>query len=98
MKTIIEERTDSLDKVLDYLSEYLVITKDLILVNKAEEYVNARYVLIRILCDKFSDKEVSTMTGLTKAGVNAIKNKFQHKPFLNDLYLKLKVILLTYFE
>ena len=35
---IIEERTDSLDKVLDYLSEYLVITKDLILVNKAGDH------------------------------------------------------------
>lgn len=86
MKTITEERKEYVNKLLNYLSQYLDIEKSLILTSKAEEYVEARYVLIQFLCDKYSDREVSKITDLTKSGVNTIKNKFNTKESLRDLY------------
>lgn len=97
MKTVVEERKEILDKILNYISEYFIIDKNLIMVSKAEEYVNARYIIIRILSDYYSDREISQMTELTKSGVNNIKNKFKFRTDLFEFYNKLKITFNSYF-
>lgn len=86
MKTIIEERKEYVDKLLDFLSKYFEVDKELILTSRAEEYVEVRYLLIQYLCSKYSDREVAKITDLTKSGVNTIKNKLDKKESLRELY------------
>lgn len=38
-----------------------------------EEVVDARYLLIHLLCDKFTDKEIANMTGISKSLANKIR-------------------------
>lgn len=98
MKTILEIRQENLDKMLDILSKYFVIDKNLILTSKAEEYVNARYILVKILCDNYSDRDVMQITELSKSGVNRIKNKFADKEkYLLDSYLIIKKLFTSLF-
>ena len=44
-----------------------------------EEVVDARYLLIHLLCDKFTDKEISNMTGISKSLANKIRNTIHVK-------------------
>lgn len=79
METLIQERLHLLDEVLKIASQYLDIDKGLILKCRAEEYTEARYIVISILSRYYTDKEISHMTGITRTGVNNIRNRFQHK-------------------
>lgn len=55
-----------------------------------EESVDARSILIHILSSKgLSDMEISSLTGLTRQGVNKLKNNFKYRKhkwsFISDL-------------
>lgn len=61
-----------------------------ILHSNKEEAVDARSILIYILSSKgISDTEMSRLTGLTRQGVNKLKNNFKYRKnkwsFLSDL-------------
>lgn len=45
-----------------------------IFISNKEEIVDARYILVYLLCDKFTDKEISNMTGISKSLANKIRN------------------------
>lgn len=79
MKTIIQERREQLNQLLSISAQYLDIKEELILTNKSEEYTDVRYLIIGILSDIYSDSELSKITGLTKMGINNIRNKFRER-------------------
>lgn len=79
METLIQEHKALFNEILEIVSQYFDLNKDLVLKCKSEEYTDSRYITIRILADYFSDKEISNMTGLTRMGVNRIRNKFISK-------------------
>lgn len=61
-----------------------------ILHTNREESVDARSILIYILSSKgLSDMEISKLTGLTRQGVNKLKNNFKYRKhkwsFVSDL-------------
>ena len=47
--------------------------------SKEADYVIARYILVRVMCNYYSDGEVAKITGLTRPGVNKIKNNFSSR-------------------
>ena len=57
-----------------------------------EEVVDARYLLIHLLCDKFTDKEISNMTGISKSLANKIRNTINVKNKKYSFRCKLKEI------
>lgn len=69
--------------------------------NRSEDYTIARYILVRIMCNFYTDNEIAKTTGLTRAGVNTIKNKFTQKFSSRhsvNLYNRINNELCTYFE
>lgn len=44
-----------------------------------EACVDARYVLVHLLSQKFTDEEISTFTGLSRTCANKIRNSFRYK-------------------
>lgn len=79
MDTLIQERLQLVEELLRITSQYLGVEKHLILKCKAEEYTDARYIIVRILSRYYTDKEIAAMTGITRTGVNNIRNKFSAK-------------------
>ena len=57
-----------------------------------EEVVDARYLLIHLLCDKFTDKEIANMTGISKSLANKIRNTIHVKKNKYSFRCKLKEI------
>lgn len=47
--------------------------------SNSEEAVDARYILIHLLSQRFSDSQISRLTTLTRQSVNKIRNNFQYK-------------------
>ena len=101
MDTILEERKEQFQKCLHYVATYFDLDPKLIMIKRSEEHTNARYIIVRTMCDLYSDGEVSKIVGLTRSGVNTIKNKFGYKfnsPNMLNLYSKLHAVLKTYFQ
>jgi hypothetical protein len=63
-----------------------------IFISNKEEIVDARYILVYLLCNKFTDKEISNMTGISKSLANKIRNTANLKNEKYSFRCKLKEI------
>lgn len=80
--------------VLDKVSKVTEIDKDSILHSNKEECVDARYVLIAVLSERLSDRQIAEVSGLSHQLVNKAKNSFKDRcKFrwgLKEMYLSLQ--------
>lgn len=75
-------------KATNRIAEYFNIDANDVFGSNREDCVNARYCLIYILCNKYTDYEISKALPISKSGVNKIRNNFSNKmnifSFKND--------------
>lgn len=85
---------DTYNKVLNIVSNSMGVDCKSIISSNKEEHVDARYILIQVLCDiGFTDAQIALLTGLTRACLSSIKGKFrirQRKFFVNAIYKEVK--------
>lgn len=62
-------------KTSSIVKEYFEITETTLLKSNKEDAVDARYVLVGILCEKYNDSDISVVCGLSKSVVNKIRNQ-----------------------
>lgn len=61
------------------VANYYAISIDEMYKLNREDCVNARYCAIYIMCDRYTDYDISKVCSLSKNGVNKIRNKFRDK-------------------
>lgn len=66
-------------KILECVCKYTLIDEHSILNSNKEACVDARYVLVHILSQKFTDEEIGKMSGLSRTCANKIRNGFKYK-------------------
>lgn len=101
MDTIKQERHEQFQECLQHVARYFELDSNIIMTNRSEEYTTARYIIIRAMCDLYSDGEISKISGLTRSGVNTIKNKFNirfNTTHMINLYNKLQTQIKSYFQ
>ena len=62
-------------KISSIVKGYFEIDEPTLLKSNKEDAVDARYVLIGILCEKYNDSDISVVCGLSKSVVNKIRNQ-----------------------
>lgn len=75
------------DKYINVIIKYYDVTREQVLKSNQESCVDARYCLVYLLCDKYTDYELSKGCALSKSCVNKIRNKFKDKLCLNSFKL-----------
>ena len=55
------------------------IAEEELFASNVERAVDARYILVHCLCKYLADGEVCRLTGLSRAGVNKMRNNFGSK-------------------
>jgi hypothetical protein len=75
------------DKYINVIVKYYDVTREQVLKSNQESCVDARYCLVYLLCDKYTDYELSKGCALSKSCVNKIRNKFKDKLCLNSFKL-----------
>ena len=75
------------DKYINVIVRYYDVTSEQVLKSNQESCVDARYCLVYLLCDKYTDYELSKGCALSKSCVNKIRNKFKDKLCLNSFKL-----------
>lgn len=75
------------DKYINVIVRYYDVTREQVLKSNQESCVDARYCLVYLLCDKYTDYELSKGCALSKSCVNKIRNKFKDKLWLNSFKL-----------
>lgn len=63
-------------ETLGIVSDCCKVSKEKIISSKKEECVNARYILVSILGEWYTDNEIAELTGLSRPCTNKIRNKF----------------------
>lgn len=66
-------------KVLECVIKHTATNEESILKSNKEACVDARYVLVHILSQRFTDEEIARFTGLSKTCSNKIRNAFKFK-------------------
>lgn len=81
------------NEVLNKVSKATEIDNYSILHSNKEECVDARYVLIAVLSERLSDRQIAEVSGLSHQLVNKAKNNFKDRCRfrwgLKELYLSL---------
>ena len=72
-------KTKLFNEILDKVAEVTEIDSDNILHSNKEECVDARYVLIAVLSERLSDRQIAEVTGLSHQLVNKVKNSFKDR-------------------
>lgn len=72
-------KTQLFNEILDKVSEATELHPEEILKSNKEECVDARYVLIAVLSERYSDRQISEVSGLSKQLVNKAKNGFSER-------------------
>lgn len=62
------------DQTLWLVCDYTELNVDDMLGSNREECVDARYILVGVLADYFTDEEIAKLSGLTRACCNKIRN------------------------
>lgn len=62
------------EKMLWLVCDYAELPADEVLNSNREECVNARCALVKVLSEWMTDEEIAKYTGLTRAGVNKLRN------------------------
>lgn len=66
-------------ETLGIISDCCKVSKEKIISSKKEECVNARYILVSILGEWYTDNEIAELTGLSRPCTNKIRNKFKSR-------------------
>lgn len=66
-------------ETLGIASDCCKVSKEKIISSKKEECVNARYILVGILGEWYTDNEIAELTGLSRPCTNKIRNKFKSR-------------------
>lgn len=63
-----------------------------VLQSRKEECVDARYVLIKILSERLTDEQISSLSGLTRQAINKIRNNWDSRCrwFVRSCYRNIK--------
>lgn len=80
------------DNVSRIIKEYFEIDETSLLKSNKECAVDARYVLISILCETHNDNDIAVVSKLSKSVVNKIRNQVLTKQRSNYFYDVLKTI------
>lgn len=89
------DKRDFFDFILGKVAEMTEISLEKVLKSNLEECVDARYVVIAVLSERLSDKQISEVSGWSVQLVNKAKNNF-HKRCksrwgLKDMYKKMLI-------
>ena len=70
---------DFFDKVIEIVSNASGLESSAILHCNKEECVDARYVLVAVLAEQLSDRQIARVSGLSVQLVNKAKNSFRER-------------------
>ena len=86
-------KTELFNEILSKVSEVTELQPEEILKSNKEECVDARYVLIAVLSERLSDRQIAEVSGWSVQLVNKAKNSFasrsKYRWGLKDMYKKL---------
>ena len=89
------DKRDFFDFILGKVAEMTEISLEKVLKSNLEECVDARYVVIAVLSEKLSDKQIAEVSGWSVQLVNKAKNGFHkrcnYRWGLKDMYKKLLI-------
>ena len=87
------DKRDFFENILGKVAEMTEISLEKVLKSNLEECVDARYVVIAVLSEKLSDKQIAEVSGWSVQLVNKAKNNFHkrcnYRWGLKDMYKKL---------
>lgn len=72
-------KTELFNEILNKVAEVTELDKESILHSNKEECVDARYVLIAVLSERLSDRQIAEISGLSHQLVNKAKNNFHER-------------------
>ena len=87
------DKRDFFKNILEEVAEMTEISLEKVLKSNLEECVDARYVVIAVLSEKLSDKQIAEVSGWSVQLVNKAKNSFHNRCKsrwgLKDMYKKM---------
>lgn len=87
------DKRDFFDFILGKVCEMTKLSCEKVCKSNLEECVDARYVVIAVLSEKLSDKQIAEVSGWSVQLVNKAKNSFasrsKYRWGLKDMYKKL---------
>lgn len=87
------DKRDFFENILGKVAEMTEISLEKVLKSNLEECVDARYVVIAVLSEKLSDKQIAEVSGWSVQLVNKAKNSFHNRCKsrwgLKDMYKKM---------
>ena len=90
------DKRDFFKNILEKVAEMTEISLEKVLKSNLEECVDARYVVIAVLSEKLSDKQIAEVSGWSVQLVNKAKisfhNRCKSRWGLKDMYKKLLII------
>ena len=88
-------KTELFNEILNKVADVTELDKESILHSNKEECVDARYVLIAVLSERLSDRQIAEISGLSHQLVNKAKNSFasrsKYRWGLKDMYKKMLI-------
>ena len=89
-------RRDFFEKILGKVCEMTGLSVEKVCKSNKEECVDARYVVIAVLSEKLSDKQIAEVSGWSVQLVNKAKNNFHNRCKcrwgLKEMYKKLSML------
>lgn len=89
------DKRDFFKNILEKVAEMTEISLEKVLKSNLEECVDARYVVIAVLSEKLSDKQIAEVSGWSVQLVNKAKNGFHkrcnYRWGLKDMYKKMLI-------
>lgn len=79
MMTKFDDAYAIFDTHLSIVASYFQVDKSKVFTCNEEDYVNARYCLIYMMCDKYNDSDIAKVSRLSKSCVNKIRNNTKFK-------------------
>ena len=87
------DKRDLFEEILGKVCEMTELSGEKVCKSNLEECVDARYVMIAVLSEKLSDKQIAEVSGWSVQLVNKAKNSFgarcKYRWALKDIYKKL---------
>jgi hypothetical protein len=89
------DKREYFDFILGKMCEMTELSREKVCKSNLEECVDARYVVIAVLSEKLSDKQIAEVSGWSVQLVNKAKNSFhkrcKYRYGLKDMYKKLLI-------
>ena len=73
------DKRDFFKNILEKVAEMTEISLEKVLKSNLEECVDARYVVIAVLSERLSDKQIAEVSGWSVQLVNKAKNNFANR-------------------